>query len=189
VLAELITTRGVVEQSTLRGAVGVMALHGGLEDGTAFAARECSRIAGASLYVVEQPEDFRWHVPSTRFDPLESRRLSRFLEHVKVAVSIHGFGRPGFERAVLVGGGNRRLRELIGSAIGRRTDLDVITDLDRIPPELRGTHPRNPVNLPEFGGVQIELSPHARGEHELSRTIAAVASVIVAEQAGVCAAP
>ena len=92
VLADLIGTDGVVEELVLRGPVGVMALHGGLEAGTAPAGRQCARLAGASFYAVVQPGDFRWHVPSTRFDPLESRKLTTFLEHVKMAVSIHGFG-------------------------------------------------------------------------------------------------
>ena len=32
-----------------------------------------------------------------------------------------------------------------------------------IPADLRGLHPRNPVNLPRLGGVQVELPPRVRG--------------------------
>ena len=40
--------------------------------------------------------------------------------------------------------------------------MNVITDLDDIPIELRGLHPANPVNQPAGGGVQVELPPSAR---------------------------
>lgn len=189
VLADLIGTDGVVEELVLRGPVGVMALHGGLEAGTAPAGRQCARLAGASFYAVVQPGDFRWHVPSTRFDPLESRKLTTFLEHVKMAVSIHGFGRAGLEGTVLVGGRNTRVRRAIGRAITRNADVRVIADSNRIPAGLGGMHPRNPVNLPEFGGVQIELSPQARNEGVVDAVVAAVASVLAAELSGVCGSP
>lgn len=185
-LEELIATDGVVEDAVLRGRVGVMALHGGLEAGTATAARRCARATGASLYVVVQPDDIRWHVPSTRFDPAQSRKLQGFLEHVSLAVSFHGFGRRGLESTVLVGGGNERLRRRVGAAIARRTELRVIADPERIPRGLRGLHPRNPVNLPEFGGVQIELSPQSRRDGHLAKVVAAVSAVLIAEQASVC---
>lgn len=187
-LAQLIATDGVVEESVLRGPVGVMALHGGLEAETARAATESARLASASVYTVVQPEDFRWHVPSTRYVPGESARLMEFLEHVKMAVSFHGFGRRGFADTVLVGGSNDRLRRRIGAAIERRTSLRVVVDLDQIPPGLRGRHPRNPVNLPELGGAQIELSPGARSAGSLDGVVTAVAAVLASEQASVCAA-
>jgi phage replication-related protein YjqB (UPF0714/DUF867 family) len=44
---------------------------------------------------------------------------------------------------------------------------DIVDDLDAIPKELRGLHPRNPVNLPPRQGVQIELPPRARGASPL----------------------
>lgn len=188
-LADLIATKGVVEDTVLRGPVGVMALHGGLEAGTAPAARRCARLAGASFYAVVQPQDLRWHVPSTRFDPGESQKLKAFLVSVKLAVSFHGFGRRGFEHSVLIGGNNRRLGRLLEAAIEYRTDLRVIADPERIPPGLRGTHPHNPVNLPELGGAQIELSPQAREDCALDRVVGAVAGVLAAEQSGVCANP
>jgi phage replication-related protein YjqB (UPF0714/DUF867 family) len=188
-LADLIATDGVVEESKLRGRVGVMALHGGLEAGTAEAARRCARLAGASLYTVEQPPDFRWHVPSTRFDPAESEGLRSFLEHVQLAVSFHGFGRQGLEGTVLLGGTNERLRHRLAAAVARATPLRPVADPESIPAGLRGAHPRNPVNLPDFGGVQIELSPQAREETTIVGLVHAVAAVLAAEQSSVCAAP
>ena len=186
-LADLIATPGVQEELTLRGRAGVMALHGGLEAGTAPAARRCADISGASFYAVVQPPGFRWHVPSTSFDPEQSDRLARFLEHVLVAVSFHGFGRRGLERTVLIGGSNERLRREIAAAVAGRTDLEPVSDTARIPAGLRGRYPRNPVNLPPLGGVQIELSPQAREEAFLEALIEAVAGVLVAEERGVCA--
>jgi phage replication-related protein YjqB (UPF0714/DUF867 family) len=43
----------------------------------------------------------------------------------------------------------------------------VVTDLQDIPPELRGLHPRNPVNLVRRGGAQLELPPRVRGTSPL----------------------
>jgi phage replication-related protein YjqB (UPF0714/DUF867 family) len=43
----------------------------------------------------------------------------------------------------------------------------VLTDLEAIPTELRGQHPRNPVNRARQQGVQIELPPRVRGSSPL----------------------
>ena len=182
VLADLIATEGVREESLLRGRTGVMAIHGGLETGTASAARRCAELAGASLYAVEQPPDLYWHVPSTRFDPAQSHKLRTFLDHVLVAVSFHGFARRGLEYSVLVGGTNDRLRHRVLAAIELSTSLRAVADPELIPPRLRGAHPRNPVNLPAHGGVQIELSPRARKPGTLEPLVVAVAGVLAAEQ-------
>ncbi len=181
VLADLIATEGVREESLLRGRTGVMALHGGLEVGTASAARRCAELAGASLYAVEHPPDVHWHVPSTRFDPAQSQKLKDFLSHVLVAVSFHGFVPLGLEDSVLVGGTNERLRRRIGAAIEDSRKLRAVADPELIPPRLRGTHPRNPVNLPANGGVQIELSPKARKPGTRESLVVAVADVLATE--------
>ena len=188
-LRDLIETPAVTETVQLDGVVGVMAVHGGLEAGTAEAARSVAAGAHASLYTVVQPSDLRWHVPSIAFDPRDSEALASFLEHIRLAVSFHGFGRPGFEGAVLVGGGNRRVAGEIADAIRRRTDLRVLDDLDDMPVRLRGVHPANPVNLPELGGVQLELSVEARRPSAIAPIIEAVAAVLRAEQRTLCAAP
>ena len=39
----------------------------------------------------------------------------------------------------------------------------MVDNLKKIPVELQGLHERNPVNVPRFAGVQIELPPRARG--------------------------
>jgi phage replication-related protein YjqB (UPF0714/DUF867 family) len=43
------------------------------------------------------------------------------------------------------------------------TEYEVVDELEHIPPELRGQHMGNPVNLPPHGGVQLELPPRVRG--------------------------
>ena len=179
-LAELLATPGVTEECVLRGPLGVIALHGGLESHTETAARSIAAAANASLYTVVQPDDFRWHVPSIEYDPRQSSRLSRFLEHVSFAVSVHGFGRPGYEETVLLGGTHERVASLIEAAISRTRAANVIGG-DAVPPNLAGRHPRNPVNLPTVGGVQLELSVEARRPGPLQEIVAAVAGVLTSE--------
>jgi phage replication-related protein YjqB (UPF0714/DUF867 family) len=187
-LADLIATPGVDERVELAGRVGVMALHGGLEVGTAEAAELIATRSNASLYTVVQPVDLWWHVPSVRYDPRESAKLTRFLEFVGLAVSLHGFGRRGFEDTILVGGRNRRAGAIIAEALRRVDGIHVVDDTDRIPTELRGIHPANPVNLPEFGGVQLELSPQVRQGERLAAVAEAIAGTILTEQRSLCVA-
>jgi phage replication-related protein YjqB (UPF0714/DUF867 family) len=140
-----------------------MAFHGGLEAGTAEIAEEAAAGGRASLYVVCQPSELRWHVPSHSVDPNGSERLRRWLSHVQVAIAIHGYGRVRQPGRILLGGRNRALAgELADSLTLRLPHLSVVTDLDDIPPELRGLHPANPVNRPRQAGVQVELPPRAR---------------------------
>ena len=186
-LADLIASRGVVEEHVVGGPTGVMALHGGLEAGTAEVARLTAAQAGASLYAVVQPDDLAWHIPSAEYDPSQSPALSEFLATVGLVVSYHGFGRQGLEGVVLVGGSNRRLADTIGSALARRAGIEAITDLDRIPAGLRGLSPRNPVNLPEFGGVQLELSPQVRNGEHRKAIATVVADALAAEHRSLCA--
>jgi phage replication-related protein YjqB (UPF0714/DUF867 family) len=147
-----------------RSEVGVMAFHGGLEAGTAEIAEATAQASGASLYIVNQPAALRWHVPSRSVDPAHSPLLADWLAHVDVAIAIHGYGRIRQPRRILLGGRNRPLAEQLGRHIlAGVSGFDVVTDLDGIPPELRGLHPDNPVNRPRSGGVQVELPPSARG--------------------------
>ncbi len=185
-LAELIATPGVTERVQLAGRVGVMALHGGLEEGTAEAAEQIARRSNASIYTVVQPDDHFWHVPSVQYDPRESPKLRRFLEFVGLAVSLHGFGRRGFEDTVLVGGRNRQAARVIADSLRRVDGIRVIDDLDEIPAKLRGVHPSNPVNLPEFEGVQLELSPQVREGDRLDEIVDAVAITILTQQRSLC---
>jgi phage replication-related protein YjqB (UPF0714/DUF867 family) len=163
--AELLATPGVEEVLELRSPFGFLAFHGGsLERRTDVVARAAAERAGASCYAVLQPPDLRWHLPSTRFSPDASPALARFLDHVEVAVAVHGYGRTGRWTSLLLGGSNRALAAHVGRSLeAGLPDHEVVTDLDRIPPELRGLHRANPVNLPRTGGAQLELPPRVRG--------------------------
>ncbi|MFM7537112.1 MAG: poly-gamma-glutamate hydrolase family protein [Acidimicrobiales bacterium] len=123
--------------------------------------------SGASYYGVLFPDGVD-HLPSTQVDPVHSPRLTAFLDHVEVVVTIHGFGRQGLFTSLLLGGGNRPLAHHVGDHLRRRLPAyRVLTDLEAIPTELRGQHPRNPVNRPPQQGVQIELPPRVRGSSPL----------------------
>jgi phage replication-related protein YjqB (UPF0714/DUF867 family) len=164
--AQLLTHDGVDEVLELRGRFGFMAYHGGsLEEMTDVVARAAAEQSGASYYGVHQPPDLQWHLPSTAIDPAASPALASFLDHVEVVVTVHGFGRQGLWSTLLLGGRNRPLAEHVGRAlIAALPAYEIATDLERVPLELRGLHPRNPVNLPRGGGVQLELPPRVRGQ-------------------------
>lgn len=150
----------------LRSRVGFMAFHGGwLEELTDDIAATAAKLAGASYYGVLQGPDEQWHLPSHLFDPACSAALATFVEHVDVAISIHGFGQPDLMRSVLLGGRNRRLAEHVAVClIPRLPHYEVLCDLDRLPKKFRGQNPANPVNLPAGAGVQVELPPRIRGK-------------------------
>lgn len=163
-LADLLAHPGVDESSEIAGPVGFLALHGGLERGTAEIARAAAVRSGASWYAVVQPPDLRWHVPSHRFDPDQSHRLARVLDHCDVVVSIHGYGRDDLWTTLLLGGDDRSRARALGRHLRAvLPEYEVLDDLDAIPRELRGIDPRNPVNRARAGGVQVELPPRVRG--------------------------
>lgn len=164
-LSELLEHDGVVERVELRSSFGFMAFHGGsLERVTDEIASAAAERAGASLYAVIQPPDLWWHLPSTSFDPAHSPALAAFLDHVEVVTSIHGYGRDGLFTTLLLGGRNRSLaRHLAGPLRRALPGYEIVDDLEAIPRELAGQHPRNPVNLAAGGGVQLELPPRVRG--------------------------
>ncbi|MGB3486352.1 MAG: poly-gamma-glutamate hydrolase family protein [Mycobacterium sp.] len=162
-LAALLSEAGVRETSTLRSDFGFMAIHGGgLERMTDVIAQRAADAVGASVYVVQHPDHYPHHLGSARFSPADSPRLRAFLEHVDTVVSLHGYGRIGRSTHLLAGGGNRALAAHLGSHV-EVPGYQLITDLNAIPPELRGLHPDNPANLPRRGGVQLELPPRVRG--------------------------
>lgn len=167
-LRELLASPLVAETCTLRGAIGLMAFHGGnLERTTDVVAREVAARTGASLYCVVQSPPMRRHVPSTAFRPEHSRALAAFLDHVDVAITIHGYGRRASWRHLLLGGRNRPLARHLARHLRRGLpgDYHVVDALEAIPRELRGQHPDNPVNRPCEAGVQIELPPTVRWNH------------------------
>jgi phage replication-related protein YjqB (UPF0714/DUF867 family) len=163
--AELLAEPGVEEEVSLGSPFGFMAFHGGsLEVGTDAVALGAAAASDASVYVVRQPVGLRWHVPSREFDPASSAALATFLDHVEVAIAVHGYGRAGRWTTLMAGGRNRELARRVADAIeARLPDYDVVHDLEAIPAELRGQNPRNPVNRPRLAGVQLELPPRVRG--------------------------
>ena len=162
-LSELLSQPGVSEVSQLRSRFGFLAIHGGgLEEMTDVIAERAAEAAGASVYVLRHPDRYPHHVPSARFDPAESPRLAEFLDHVDVAVSLHGYGRIGRSTQLLAGGRNRALADHLARHI-QLNGYQVVTDLEDIPHELRGLHPDNPVNRVRDGGTQLELSVRVRG--------------------------
>ena len=178
-LRELLAHPLVSEEMRLGGPVGVMAIHGGIEAGTAEMARELVAATGASLYLVEQPGDLSWHLPSIHYDPAHSHRLSAFLGHVRTVVSLHGFGRVHLPRTVLVGGRNDALRTQVASGLRAGTGLRIVDDFEEIPRPLRGRHPANPVNIPVEAGVQLELSGTARLLPHRGMVVAALTAAII----------
>jgi phage replication-related protein YjqB (UPF0714/DUF867 family) len=117
--------------------------------------------------------------------PDHSQQLRAFLEHVDVAISLHGFGRDGFAlwidpdrglvvepygpalrgrqtgplRGIILGGLNARLLDEARALFdGRFPGYHVADERVRL-----GFHPDNPVNLPRARGVQVELPPGLRG--------------------------
>jgi phage replication-related protein YjqB (UPF0714/DUF867 family) len=166
---QLLAHDGVEEVLELRGTFGFMAYHGGgLEEMTDVIARAAAELSNASYYGVHQPVGMEWHIPSTKVSPEHSQKLTEFLDHVDIVVTVHGFGRIGMWATLLLGGTNRDLAHHVGSHIRTRLPAyDVRTNLDDIPSELRGLHPKNPVNLPRRGGAQLELPPRVRGTSPL----------------------
>ena len=175
---ELLAHPEVSETAILRSPIGVMALHGGIEKKTGTIASKIADRAGASLYVVHQSERLRWHVPSIHYDPGMSRHLARFLEHVDIAVSLHGFGRRHLERSVLVGGASSELAAEMSDRLRTATKLNVVSG-EEIPAGLKGRHPANPVNMPRGGGVQLELSHSCRHSPHVEPLIDAVTDFVV----------
>lgn len=186
----LLAEPGVEEVCELRSScVGFLALHGGNQDReTDVIARLAADSCDASLYAVIQPPTLRWHLPSYRYDPAQSRNLAQFLDHVDVVISVHGYGRDAwwwdwvpprdtwpedraemwerfwYPTSFLLGGRNRALAGVVAGALRKRIpDHPVIDDLDRIPRGARGMDPRNPVNLTRGGGCQVEVPPGPRG--------------------------
>jgi phage replication-related protein YjqB (UPF0714/DUF867 family) len=163
--AELLAMDGVREVCELRSTIGFMAYHGGsLEEQTDVIASIAAERSGASYYAVLQPDDLQWHIPSHKVGPNSSAHLKAFIDHVDIVLTIHGFGRRDHFTSVLLGGQNRDLANHVATYLTPRLpDYEIVTDLERIPKDLRGMHPDNPVNLPARQGVQIELPPRIRG--------------------------
>jgi phage replication-related protein YjqB (UPF0714/DUF867 family)/gamma-glutamylcyclotransferase (GGCT)/AIG2-like uncharacterized protein YtfP len=162
-LSELLCEAGVSEESRLRSRFGFLAIHGGgLEEMTDVIAERAADAADASVYLVRHPDRYPHHLSSARFRPDQSTRLAEFLDHVDIAISLHGYGRIGRGTQLLAGGGNRALAAHVAGHLDLQ-GYQVVTDIDKIPLELRGLHPQNPVNRTRDGGTQLELPSRVRG--------------------------
>ncbi len=162
-LSALLSEPGVIEESRLRSRFGFLAIHGGgLEEMTDVIAERAANAADASVYLLRHPDRYPHHLPSTLYDPDQSPQLAKFLDHVDVAVSLHGYGRIGRGTQLLAGGRNRALAAHLAGHVPL-TGYQVVTNIDDIPRELRGLHPDNPVNRVRDGGTQLELSVRVRG--------------------------
>lgn len=158
---ERVTIEGTAFLTTLHlaGPVGLLALHGGVEGGTAELATEVAARTGATLLTFTQPEGPPTHIPSTRIGPCTP--LTTFLTHTTLTVSLHGHNRRAAPRTIYVGGSNRPAARILATAL-TATPFTPITTLSAIPHPLRGLHPDNPVNRTSQGGVQLELPVQAR---------------------------
>ncbi|MFD8676341.1 poly-gamma-glutamate hydrolase family protein [Streptomyces seoulensis] len=158
---ERVTIEGTAFLTTLRlaGPIGLLALHGGVEGGTAELATEVAARTGATLLTFTQPEGPPTHIPSTRIGPCAP--LTTFLTHTTLTVSLHGHNRRATPRTVYAGGSHRPAARILATAL-TNSPFTPITTLADIPHPLRGLHPDNPVNQTSHGGVQLELPVLAR---------------------------
>lgn len=168
-LSDLLTRDDVTEECVLRSTFGFMAFHGGaLEEMTDVIASTAAQRSGASYYGIQLPDNLEWHIPSHKVTADQSPLLQKFLSHVNIVITVHGFGRVGFFTSLLLGGRNRRLAHHLGAHL--RSHLPayrIIDELEDIPENLRGIHQDNPVNVVEHAGVQLELPPRVRGSSPL----------------------
>ena len=164
----LLETSDAYEELEIRSKVGLMAYHGGtLEKATDAIARETADLCGASYYGLIQTNDDPLHFPSTKLFEYASENLNIFFQHVRVVITIHGYGREHLFHSVLLGGRNRALASHLVSFLKMALpDYSFENNLEQIPKELRGLHPKNPVNIPALTGVQVELPPTLRWNRE-----------------------
>ncbi|WP_330458685.1 poly-gamma-glutamate hydrolase family protein [Streptomyces sp. NBC_00820] len=163
--AERVVIEGVEFLATLtvRSDVGLLALHGSREGGTAELAHEVAARTGATCLVFTQPAGDPVHIPSHRMSVPHCESLREFLAHVSLTISLHGHLRRETPRSIFLGGTNREAAHTMAEALAPLApSFEAVTDMPAIPSGLRGLNPRNPVNLTRSGGVQIELPLTAR---------------------------
>ena len=163
---ELLAHEGVEEIVELRSTFGFMAYHGGsLEEVTDVVATAAAEKAGASLYAVVQPPDFRWHIPSTEVRPEHSAALARVPRsrrgrrdraRLRARGLLDDAARSADRTAALADHVASHLRPAL-------PDYTIATDLDSIPLALRGLASGEPGEPAAGGGVQLELPPRVRG--------------------------
>ncbi|MFI2207310.1 poly-gamma-glutamate hydrolase family protein [Streptomyces sp. NPDC020192] len=147
-----------------RAGIGLLALHGAVEGGTAQLAETVARRCGATSLVFTQPgAAVPVHIPSRRMAVDHCALLRAFLERVPLTVSLHGHLRDQASHPLYLGGGNRAAALVLARELAvLEPRFKIVTDLDEIPAGLRGLHSRNPVNLTRLAGVQVELPLPAR---------------------------
>ena len=157
--AELLAAPGVEEIVELRGPFGFMAYHGGALEAidrrdrrraAAEAARCVATTASASPTACGGTSRRR----SIRPGRVRRARVRSSTTSTS-SITIHGFGRRGLFGSLLLGGGNRALAEHVGAhAPARAPGLRHRHRPRAHPPDLRGLHPDNPVNLPPGAGCR-----------------------------------
>ncbi|MEU9479901.1 poly-gamma-glutamate hydrolase family protein [Streptomyces sp. NPDC048191] len=181
---EQVEIEGVAMVATLvpGDGVGLLALHGSNEGGTARLAETVARRCGATSLVFTQPGTRRpVHIPSPRMAADHCVLLREFLSHVALTVSLHGHMRPETPHSVFLGGRNRDAAQVLAEAFAAGAPrFPAVVDLAAIPSGLRGVHPRNPVNLTRLGGVQVELPLLARTSGGTDRPPAQVVDALAA---------
>lgn len=144
--------------------IGLLALHGSREGGTAELVHEVAAGTGATALVfVQPPGEPVVHIPSHRMSVPTCDALRQFLSRVSLTVSLHGHLRYEHPRSIFLGGTNRAAAATLAHSLTLLAPaFETVDDLTRIPKGLRGLHPDNPVNLAPSRGVQIELPLGAR---------------------------
>lgn len=183
---DYIPQRKVVEECFGRGAIGLLAIHGGkIEPGTESVLRYVNEKAGAKCYLLSgrlKDNNFLLlHGHSHQF-PITRQVFQRWLNGVQLAISLHGHKKghnlqdpPHLQSVVFVGGNNRTLAaQFCGIA---RTAMPSYTWIDN-PNQMRiknpngsisdlsGSDTNNPVNLPQDDGIQFELPRSLRNPIE-----------------------
>jgi phage replication-related protein YjqB (UPF0714/DUF867 family) len=158
-LADLIAHPDVIEYTTLKGPVGIIAIHGGnIERGTEQIAAYTAIHSNASLYAISprtKKRDWKFHISSNKINPDESEKLTQFLDHITTAISIHGHVIK--RNVICVGGLNHGLRRKIVHTL--REDFDIVDAVEEkgVCRNLSAQNPKNVVNLAKEKGVQIEI--------------------------------
>ncbi|WP_225095117.1 poly-gamma-glutamate hydrolase family protein [Streptomyces sp. CoH27] len=164
---ERLEIEGVPLLATLepgRGDIGLLALHGSGEGGTAQLAGSVARRCGVTSLVFTQPDTaVPVHLPSPRMAVDHCALLHEFRSRVSLTVSLHGHLRQEAWHTLFLGGANRAASLVLARELAvLEPRFRIVTDLEEIPAGLRGLHARNPVNLTRLAGVQVELPLPAR---------------------------